>query len=98
MFAGALVLLCRGKTIWSLLQVIGVAGLMVVGLCHVCEALHSFSRASPEPQEPGQKGCPMRQRGKRVSQNLVDKDQIQIRLAWHRPGRHSGLMMGFLRK
>jgi hypothetical protein len=42
MLAGSLVLLSRGKTIWSLLQVVGAACLMIVGLCHVCEALHLF--------------------------------------------------------
>jgi hypothetical protein len=42
MFSGSLVLLCRGKTIWSFLQVVGAGCLMVVGFCHVCEALHLF--------------------------------------------------------
>src|SRR5712692_11367566 len=42
MFSGSLVLLCRGKTMWSLLQVVGAGCLMVVGLCHVCEALRLF--------------------------------------------------------
>jgi hypothetical protein len=43
MFSGSLVLLCRGKTVWSLLQVVGAGCLMVVGLCHICEALHLFA-------------------------------------------------------
>src|SRR6266568_3670261 len=42
MFSGSLVLLCRGKTVSSFLQVIGAGCLMVVGLCHVCEALRLF--------------------------------------------------------
>ena len=42
MFSGSLVLLCRGKTRWPFLQVVGAGCLVVVGLCHVCEALHLF--------------------------------------------------------
>src|SRR6266853_1484382 len=42
MFAGALVFLCREKTMWSFLQLVGAGCLIVVGLCHVCEALHLF--------------------------------------------------------
>ncbi len=42
MFSGSLILLSKRNTMWSLLQVVGAGCLMVVGLCHVCEALHLF--------------------------------------------------------
>ena len=38
--AGAVVLLFRVKTAWCVLQVVGAGGLLVVILCHLCEALH----------------------------------------------------------
>src|SRR5713101_4234845 len=42
LFFGSLVLLRRGKTIWAFIQLFGAGSLMIVGLCHVCEALHLF--------------------------------------------------------
>jgi hypothetical protein len=42
MFAGALVLFFRGKTVSSFLQLLGAGCLMVVVLTHVSEALHLF--------------------------------------------------------
>lgn len=40
LFSGSIVLLSRGKTLWSLLQVFGAGCLLIVVLTHVCEALH----------------------------------------------------------
>src|SRR5579864_8514812 len=40
--AGSAVLFFRGKSWWALLQLIGAACMMIVVLCHVCEALHLF--------------------------------------------------------
>jgi hypothetical protein len=42
LFAGSVVLFRGRKTIWSFLQLVGSGCLVVVGLCHVCEALHLF--------------------------------------------------------
>lgn len=42
MFSGSVVLFCRGNTVCSFLQLIGAGCLVVVGLCHVSEALHLF--------------------------------------------------------
>jgi hypothetical protein len=42
LFSGSAIWLCRGKTIWSFLQLVGAGCLIVVGLCHVCEALRLF--------------------------------------------------------
>jgi hypothetical protein len=42
LFAGSVILLRRRKTPWSVVQLVGAACLVVVGLCHVCEALHLF--------------------------------------------------------
>jgi hypothetical protein len=42
LFSGAVVLFVRGKTMSSLLQLIGAGCLMVVVLVHVSEALHLF--------------------------------------------------------
>jgi hypothetical protein len=42
MFAGSMVLFFRGKTLSSLLQVLGTGCLVVVVLTHVFEALHLF--------------------------------------------------------
>jgi len=40
LFSGSLVLFFRGKTVCSLLQLLGAGCLVVVVLTHVCEALH----------------------------------------------------------
>jgi len=42
LLCGSFVLLVRQKTVCLLLQLIGAASLVVVGLCHVFEALHLF--------------------------------------------------------
>ena len=42
LFSGSVVLFFRGKTVWSLLQLLGGGCLVVVVLTHVCEALHLF--------------------------------------------------------
>jgi hypothetical protein len=42
LFSGSLVLFFRGKTVCSLLQLLGAACLVVVVLTHVREALHLF--------------------------------------------------------
>ena len=42
LFAGSVVLFARGKTLYSLLQVIGTGCLVVVVLTHVSEALGLF--------------------------------------------------------
>jgi len=42
LLAGSAVLFSRGKTAWSLLQLLGAGCLMVVVLTHVSEALHLF--------------------------------------------------------
>jgi hypothetical protein len=41
-FSASVVSFFRKKTLWSFLQLFGAAGLLVVGLCHVCEALQLF--------------------------------------------------------
>src|SRR5438445_12643270 len=43
LFSGSMVSFFRGKTLWSLLQLVGAGCLVVVVLTHVCEALHLFS-------------------------------------------------------
>jgi len=42
LFAGSVVLFFRGKTVYSFLQLLGAGCLVVVGLCHVFEALDLF--------------------------------------------------------
>jgi len=42
LFAGSAVLFFRGKTVWSFLQLLGAACLVVVVLAHVSEALSLF--------------------------------------------------------
>src|ERR1700680_3150122 len=42
LFSGSVVLFFRGKTVWSLLQLLGGGCLVLVVLTHVCEALHLF--------------------------------------------------------
>jgi hypothetical protein len=42
LFAGSAVFFFRGKTVWSLLQLLGAGCLVVVVLTHVSEALHLF--------------------------------------------------------
>ena len=42
LFSGSAVLFFRGKTVCSLLQLLGAGCLMMVVLTHVCEALHLF--------------------------------------------------------
>src|SRR5437870_8848705 len=42
LFAGALALFSRAKTLPSFLQLLGAGCLMVVVLAHICEALHLF--------------------------------------------------------
>jgi hypothetical protein len=44
MFSGSVVLFCRGKSVWSLLQLVGTGCLVVVVICHVSEGLHLFPR------------------------------------------------------
>jgi uncharacterized membrane protein len=40
LFSGSTVLFLRGKTVWTFLQLLGAACLVVVVLTHICEALH----------------------------------------------------------
>jgi hypothetical protein len=42
LFSGSVVLFFKGKTVWSLLQLLGAGCLVVVVLTHVSEALHLF--------------------------------------------------------
>jgi hypothetical protein len=42
LFGGSVVLFRRRNTVWSFLQLVGAGCLVVVGLCHVCEALHLY--------------------------------------------------------
>lgn len=42
LFSGSVVLFFRGKTVWSLLQLLGAGCLVVVVLTHISEALHLF--------------------------------------------------------
>jgi hypothetical protein len=42
LFSGSVVLFFRGKTVWSFLQLLGAACLVVVALTHVSEALRLF--------------------------------------------------------
>ncbi len=42
LFSGSVVLFFRGKTVCSLLQLLGAGCLVVVVLTHFCEALHLF--------------------------------------------------------
>jgi hypothetical protein len=42
LFSGSVVLFLRGKTVCSLLQLLGAGCLVVVVLTHVCEALQPF--------------------------------------------------------
>jgi len=42
LFAGSIVLLHGGQTVWLFLQLVGAGCLVVVGLCHLSEALHLF--------------------------------------------------------
>ena len=42
LFSGSVVLFFRGKTVCSLLQLLGAGCLVVVVLTHVCEAVHLF--------------------------------------------------------
>lgn len=42
LFSGSVVMFFKGKTVWSLLQLVGAGGLVVVVLTHVSEALHLF--------------------------------------------------------
>ena len=42
LFSGSAVLFFRGKTLCSLLQLLGAGCLVMVVLTHVCEALHLF--------------------------------------------------------
>jgi threonine/homoserine/homoserine lactone efflux protein len=42
LFIGSIVLLARGKTVFTLLQVLGAGCLVLVALTHICEALHLF--------------------------------------------------------
>ena len=42
LFSGSAVLFFREKTMWSFLQLLGAACLVVVVLTHICEALHLF--------------------------------------------------------
>src|SRR6266567_7914058 len=42
LFSGSVVLFFRGKTVCSLLQLLGAGCLVLVVLTHICEALHLF--------------------------------------------------------
>ncbi len=42
LFSGSVVLFFRGKTVWSLLQLLGAGCLVLVVLTHVSETLHLF--------------------------------------------------------
>ena len=42
LFVGSAVLLRERQTVWLFLQLVGAGGLMVVDLCHVCEAFRLF--------------------------------------------------------
>ena len=42
LFIGSIVLFARGKTVFTLLQVLGAGCLVLVALTHICEALHLF--------------------------------------------------------
>jgi hypothetical protein len=42
LLSGSAVLFFRGKTVWSFLQLLGAACLVMVVLTHICEALHLF--------------------------------------------------------
>jgi len=42
MFSGSVVLFCRRKSAWSLLQLVGAGCMVIVVLCHVSEALQLF--------------------------------------------------------
>ncbi len=42
LFSGSVVLFFRGKSVCSLLQLLGAGCLVLVVLTHVCEALHLF--------------------------------------------------------
>ena len=42
LFSGSVVLFFKGKTVCSLLQLLGAGCLVLVVLAHVCEALHLF--------------------------------------------------------
>ena len=42
LFSGSIVLFLKGKTLWSLLQLLGAGCLVVVALIHVSEALRLF--------------------------------------------------------
>jgi hypothetical protein len=42
MFSGSIVLFLKAKTIWSFLRLVGAGCLLVVGLCHICEAVRLF--------------------------------------------------------
>jgi hypothetical protein len=42
LFSGSAVLFFRGKTVWSLLQLLGAGCLVVVVLTHVSEGFHLF--------------------------------------------------------
>jgi hypothetical protein len=41
-FSGAVISFRRDKTVWSFVQLVGAGCFVIVGLCHVCEALHLF--------------------------------------------------------
>lgn len=42
LFSGSVVLFLRGRTVSSLLQLVGAGCLVLVVLTHICEALHLF--------------------------------------------------------
>jgi hypothetical protein len=42
LFSGSVVWISKGRTVWSLLQLMGAGCLVIVGLTHVSEALHLF--------------------------------------------------------
>jgi len=42
LLSGSAVLFFSGKTVWSFLQLLGAACLVVVVLTHICEAIHLF--------------------------------------------------------
>ena len=42
LFVGSMVLFLRAKRVWTLLQLVGAAGFLIVVFTHICEALHLF--------------------------------------------------------
>jgi len=41
-FSACVASFSKAKTVWSIVRLVGAVRLLVVGLCHVCEAVHLF--------------------------------------------------------